>query len=167
MFPNTMLNLFFLPNWYANPPEQSVVDEVAAAPAVRDVVEDDSVPTIPAGRFPSTLAEVFQGWSCDMPPEQNVVDEVAAASAVRDNVEDDYPSAADDVDDEVTGKDDERLEEPVAIVMIVAPPLRRSKRVAAQQCKALRSGVAPSPYATSGLRRSARLAGLPRVNYKC
>jgi hypothetical protein len=144
------LSLLFPSNWYATP--------VAAASVVRDAVEDDYLS--------AETVKFLQGRSYDIPREENVVDEVAAASAVRDNVEDDYLLVEDDVDDEVTGEDDEQLEEPVAVVMIVAPPLRRSKRVAAQRCKALRSGVAPSPYATSGLRRSARLAGLPRVNYK-
>jgi hypothetical protein len=100
------------------------------------------------------------------PLEQNAIDEVAAAPAVRDVDDDDYLS--EDADDEIAAQDDELIEEePVAIAMIVVPPLRRSKRVAAQQCKALCSGVAPNPYATTGgLRRSARLAGKPRVNYK-
>jgi hypothetical protein len=85
-----------------------------------------------------------------------------------DNVDDDdYLSEDADDDDGVAATDDELVEkEPVAIVMIVPPSLRRSKRVAAQQCKALRSAVAPSPYAITGLRRSARLAAKPRVNYK-
>jgi hypothetical protein len=103
--------------------------------------------------------------SSESTSRQNVVDEVAAVPAVRDVVADD--SLSEDADDEVAAMDDELVEEgPVAIVMIVAPPLRRSKRVAAQRRVALRSGVAPSPYATTGLRRSARLAGKPRVNYK-
>jgi hypothetical protein len=100
---------------------------------------------------------------------QNVVDEVAAAPAVRDidDDDDDDDYLSEEAGDEVAAQDDELEEEElVAIVMIVAPPLRRSKRVAAQQCNALRSAVPPSPYATTGLRRSARLAGKPRVNYK-
>jgi hypothetical protein len=101
----------------------------------------------------------------ETPLEQNIIDDVVAAPAP-DVDDDDYLS--EDADDEVAVQDDEMVEEEpvVAIVMIVAPPLRRSKRIAAQQCKALRSAVAPSPYAITGLRRSARLAALPRVNYK-
>ena len=103
------------------------------------------------------------------PLEQNVtIEDVATVPAVGDFDDDDYLSEGADDNDEVAAQDDELVkEEPVAIVMIVAPPpLRRSKRIALQQCKALRSAVAPSPYAITSLRRSARLAGKPRVNYK-
>jgi hypothetical protein len=76
---------------------------------------------------------------------------------------------SEDADDnaELADQNGEQSEDPVAIVMIVAPPLRRSNRVAAQQCKALHSTVAPSPYAITNVRRSARLAAKTRVNYKC
>jgi hypothetical protein len=110
------------------------------------------------------------------PPDQNGVDEVRIVDFIdvflpepphfRDGDDDDN-------DNDVAGQDDDDElveEDPVAPppASTAAPPLRRSKRVAAQRRVALRSGVAPSPYATSGgLRRSARLAGLPRVNYKC
>jgi hypothetical protein len=96
------------------------------------------------------------------------IDDVATVPTVKADVDDDdHLSEGADDNDEVAAQDDELVEEePVAIVMIVAPPLRRSKRVAAQQCKALRSTVAPSPYAITTLRRSARLAAKPRVNYK-
>jgi hypothetical protein len=69
------------------------------------------------------------------------------------------------VDDGVAGQDDVPVEAPVAAVTIAAP-LRRSKRVAAQLCRALCSEVGPSVCATSGPRRSARLAAKARVNYK-
>jgi hypothetical protein len=76
---------------------------------------------------------------------------------------------AEDVDDGVAGQDDVPVEAPVATVTIAAP-LRRSKRVAAQRCHALclevAPEVAPSSCATSGPRRSARLAAKPRVNCK-
>jgi hypothetical protein len=101
----------------------------------------------------------------DTPLVQNVVDEVAAVPPVHITDNDDYISA-EDVDDEVAGQDDELVEDPVAPTSTAAPPLRRSKRVAAQRHVALRAGFAPSPYVTSGLRWSARLAGMPRVNYK-
>jgi hypothetical protein len=80
---------------------------------------------------------------------------------VINDADEDVPEDADDVledaDNGVAGQDDVPVEAPIAAVTIVAP-LRRSKRVAAQRCEALRSAV------TS--RRSARLAGKPRVNYK-
>jgi hypothetical protein len=69
----------------------------------------------------------------------------------------DAHDALEDADDGVAGQDDVPVEAPVAAPTIAAP-LRRSKRVAAQQCDALRSAVTT--------RRSARLAGKPRVNYK-
>ena len=114
-------------------------------------------------RFPFAMFRT-SNWHAT-PPDQNVVDGVAAVPAVRITDDGDYLSA-EDVDDEVTGQDDELVEDPVAPASTAAPPLRRSKRVAAQRRVALRSGVAPSPYAASGLRWSARLAGMPRVNYK-
>jgi hypothetical protein len=86
--------------------------------------------------------------------------------AGQDDVSVDGDLSTDDADDGLAGQEDEPVEAVVAIVMIVAPPLRRSKRVAAQQRKAFRSGVTPNPYASSGLRQSARLAGVSRVNYK-
>jgi hypothetical protein len=130
----------------------------AEAEARRKLVEPAYV-TAPRLEWPTWVPQD------ETPLEQNIIDEVAAAPAVRDIDDDDYLS--EDADDEVAVQDDELVEEePVAIVMIVLPPLRRSKRVAAQQCNALRSAVAPSPYATTGLRRSARIAGKPRVNYK-
>jgi hypothetical protein len=106
---------------------------------------------------------------------QKVVDEVAEATDVRNIDADDHVS---DADDAVAGRDDVMIEAPVAAATMATPlrrsvrnidaddygsdadddvlveasvaaatidtPLRRSKRVA------LRSGVAPSPHATSG-----------------
>jgi hypothetical protein len=80
------------------------------------------------------------------------VDAEADADA-DDAVFDDADDVLEDVDDGVAGQDDVPVEAPVAAVTIAAP-LRRSKRIAAQQCNAL------------GPRRSARLASKPRVNYK-
>jgi hypothetical protein len=145
------------PNWHATPLGQSVVDEVAAVSAVSGVVADDYLPEALVGEE-------------ETPLDQNVTvrrRRVAAAPVVADFDDDDYLSEDADDNYEVAVQDDEMVEEePVAIVIIVAPPLRRSKRVAAQQCKALRSAVAPNPYAMTGLRRSERLAGKTRVNYK-
>jgi hypothetical protein len=144
------------PNRHATPPGENVVDDVAAVSAVSAVVADDYLPEELVGEE-------------ETPLDQNVTirrRRVAAAPAVADFDVDDYLWEDADDNDEVAVQDDEVEEEPVAIVMIVAPPLRRSKRVAAQQCKVLRSAVAPSPYAMTGLRRSARLAAKPRVNYK-
>jgi hypothetical protein len=101
-------------------------------------------------------------------------DVVDAVPADRDVVADDY--VPEDADDVVAGQGDEPVEEPVAAAAIAAP-LRRSKRVAAQLCRTPCSEVArevvpevtpeiaPSICATSGRRRSARLATKPRVNY--
>jgi hypothetical protein len=91
------------------------------------------------------------------------------ASEDADDVFEDVDDILEDVDEWVAGQDDVPVEAPVATVTIAAP-LRRSKRVAAQLCRALCSEVAPevgpSICATSGPRRSARLAAKSRVNYK-
>jgi hypothetical protein len=79
------------------------------------------------------------------------------ADADDDVFDDAHDALEDDAQDGVAGQDDVPVEAPVAAPTIAAP-LRRSKRVAAQQCDALRSAVTT--------RRSARLAGKPRVNYK-
>ncbi len=92
------------------------------------------------------------------------VDAEANADA-DDDVLEDADDALEDVDDGVASQDDVPEEAPVVTVTIAAP-LRRSKRVAAQLCRALCSEVAPDPNATSGPRRSARLAAKPRVNCK-
>jgi hypothetical protein len=61
---------------------------------------------------------------------------------------------------------DAPVEAPVAPVTIAAPP-RRSKRIAARQCRALFLEVAPNTcVARGGPRRSARLAVRLRVSYK-
>jgi hypothetical protein len=94
------------------------------------------------------------------------VDAEAEADAdADDDVLEDADDVLEDVDDGVASQDDVPVEAPVVTVTIAAP-LRRSKRVAAQLCRALCSEVAPDPNATSGPRRSARLAAKPRVNYK-
>jgi hypothetical protein len=70
-----------------------------------------------------------------------------------DDALEDVDDALEDVDDGVAVHDDVPVEAPVERVRIamIAAPLRRSKRVAAQGCLA---------------RRSTRLAAKPRVNYK-
>jgi hypothetical protein len=87
------------------------------------------------------------------------------ASEDADDVLEDVDDVLEDVDEGVAGQDDVPVEAPVATVTIAAP-LRRSKRVAAQLCRALCSEVGPSICAASGPRRSARLAAKSRVTYK-
>jgi hypothetical protein len=100
-----------------------------------------------------------------------VVEEAASVPADHDVVADDYFS--EDGDDVVAGQGDEQAEAPVTTATIAAP-LRRSKRVAAQlsrvSCSEISEDVARevafSMCATSGPRRSARLAAKLRVNGK-
>jgi hypothetical protein len=83
-----------------------------------------------------------------------------------DDVLEDPDDVLEDAGGEVAGQDNVPVEAPLATVTIAAP-LRRSKRVAALLCCALCPEVAPNAFATrGGLRRSARLAAKPRVNYK-
>jgi hypothetical protein len=83
-----------------------------------------------------------------------------------DAVFEDVGDGPEEADDGVAVQDDVPVEAPVPTVTIAAP-LRRSKRVAAQQCRAVFPGVAPNACAArGGPRRSARLAAKPRVNYK-
>jgi hypothetical protein len=130
--------------WFASPSNQRVVDEVAAATDVPNIDADDFV----SDAEDDTVAD----------REDVLVEAPVAAATATDlyNI---------DADEYVSDADDVPVEASVAAATMEAP-LRRSKRVVAQRRRALRSGVAPSPYATSGLRRSARLAGKPRVNYK-
>ncbi len=83
----------------------------------------------------------------------DVLEDVVDALEDVDDVLEDVDDALEDVDDGVAVHDDVPVEAPVERVRIamIAAPLRRSKRVAAQGCLA---------------RRSARLAAKPRVNYK-
>jgi hypothetical protein len=153
-------------------------DEVVAISAVRDVRDDND-----ARGLLVTLSWEVRASSATRDAHRKIVELNPTLSWIEraaDGVADvgrqiaEWPTCDDhylseDADDnaELADQNDEQSEDPVAIVMIVAPPLRRSKRVAAQQCKALRSTVAPSPYAITNLRRSARLAAKTRVNYKC
>ena len=83
----------------------------------------------------------------------DVLEDVVDALEDVDDVLEDVDDALEDVDDGVAVHDDVPVEAPVERVRIamIAAPLRRSKRVAAQGCLA---------------RRSTRLAAKPRVNYK-
>jgi hypothetical protein len=96
----------------------------------------------------------------DKTPDDDNAIEFAAVEV--DVVDFDSPDTAlADQDEEV------QLQAPItSTVMMAAPLLRRSKRVVDQRKQALRSGVIPkNPYAFGNLRRSARIAALPRVNY--